>query len=39
MNAFIQMAAQQLSTSNSKMYVLALSSCLLFAPRAGSLDE
>jgi hypothetical protein len=38
MNAFIQMTAQQSFQSNSKMYVLALSSCSSF-PRAGSLDE
>jgi hypothetical protein len=32
------MAAQQIYQSNSKMYVLVLSSCLSFS-RAGSLDE
>jgi hypothetical protein len=38
MNAFIQTAAQQ-SSKQFKMYVLALSSCMFFTPRAGSLDE
>jgi hypothetical protein len=33
LNAFIQTTAQQSFQSNSKMYVLALSSCSLFPPR------